>query len=202
MTVKEKIMDNTVNFFLKEGCRKVTMDEIAAYNGMSKRTLYENFTDKNDLIRQCVLYSNELEKSSYLSNIASQEDMMDILLRGHERNFSIDLSSMISFMDEVRKYFPDIYRQTIREVKEAHCTMMAELLTKGQTEGYFIKNLDARIIAPILSEIMKIAAHSELTQGREMSQSETYKMLVLIYFRGLTTEKGRKIIDEFMKNNN
>ena len=50
MKMKEKILKKTSDFLIREGCRKVTVDEIAAYNGVSKRTLYELFLDKNDII--------------------------------------------------------------------------------------------------------------------------------------------------------
>lgn len=46
MKIKEKILRKTTEFLIKEGYHKVTVDEIAAYNGISKRTLYELFLDK------------------------------------------------------------------------------------------------------------------------------------------------------------
>jgi len=57
--MKEKILKKTSDFLIREGCRKVTVDEIAAYNGVSKRTLYELFLDKNDIIEQTPLYCND-----------------------------------------------------------------------------------------------------------------------------------------------
>ena len=59
MKIKEKILRKTTEFLIKEGYHKVTVDEIAAYNGISKRTLYELFLDKNDIIEQALLYCNE-----------------------------------------------------------------------------------------------------------------------------------------------
>lgn len=201
MEVKEKILENTVNFFIKEGCRKVTMDEIAAYNGMSKRTLYENFTDKNDLIKQCVLFSSEKVKNSYVQRLSRVSDIMDILLYAHQNPFSSDLNSLISFLEEVRKYFPDIHRQTYDIVKQSHKEVFVAIIEIGQKEGYFLKEVIPATIAPIVSELMKIVCNSELSQSSEMTRSDLYKRLVIIYFRGISTEMGRDKIDKYLNLN-
>ena len=55
MTNREQILRNTSVLFLERGCKSLTMDEVASANGMSKRTLYELFQDKAELLQECIL---------------------------------------------------------------------------------------------------------------------------------------------------
>src|SRR5690554_8192765 len=57
MEVKERIVQEACRFFLNEGVRRITMDEVARRLGMSKRTIYEHFRDKTELLHCCMLAS-------------------------------------------------------------------------------------------------------------------------------------------------
>jgi AcrR family transcriptional regulator len=102
MKIKEKTLRKTTEFLIKEGCRKVTVDEIAAYNGISKRTLYELFLDKNDIIEQSLLYCNEKTREYYHEVFNSYDDnIISVILSGqHFRPDNKITSACRLFADE------------------------------------------------------------------------------------------------------
>ncbi len=63
MDQKLTIVENSLELFVKKGCKAVTMDDVARENGISKRTLYEIFKDKTDLLEECLRYMyNQMEE--------------------------------------------------------------------------------------------------------------------------------------------
>ena len=71
--MREKIIQTAAELFSKESIRPVTMDYIAGYMGISKRTIYENFRDKNDLLYNCILLSANENKTKILRLLPNQK---------------------------------------------------------------------------------------------------------------------------------
>ncbi len=184
---------------MQEGCRKVTMDEIATYNCMSKRTLYENFRDKNDLVEQCVLYGNNLANSHYSEFMNCSDNVLDFLLEGYEGHQSSVMGNYISFLDEVKKYFPEIYRKTVDYIKKSHRDMLSLILKRGQDDGFIIKLIATEDMVMAMASIMKATVLLSSDKESVMSHQKIFKLLNVIYLRGLATDKGRAVIDEFLE---
>ena len=53
--LRNRIIDKAAVLFTRHGIKSVTMDYIASQMGISKRTLYENFKDKDQLLLECIL---------------------------------------------------------------------------------------------------------------------------------------------------
>lgn len=69
---KEEIIHATQELIARNGIRAVRVDEIAQTLGISKRTLYEMFTDKNDLVSACLeAMTTSTERSSPAANGAA-----------------------------------------------------------------------------------------------------------------------------------
>ena len=62
MELRDRIIEVSSDLFMSNGCKSVTMDEVAAANGISKRTLYEHFKDKTNLLEECLLMMEEKMK--------------------------------------------------------------------------------------------------------------------------------------------
>src|SRR6202000_2790704 len=64
MDVKERILSKAADLFMRYGIRSITMDEIASQLGISKKTIYQFFTDKDDLVSAVIereISANEME---------------------------------------------------------------------------------------------------------------------------------------------
>ena len=59
MTTRERIIETSAELFSMKGCKSITMDDISAANGISKRTLYELFADKSALLEACLVSLTE-----------------------------------------------------------------------------------------------------------------------------------------------
>ena len=140
--VKEHIVLAAAKSFAQKGVKTVRMDDIAAGLSISKRTLYELFHDKEDLLL----------------------DVMKL----HREEMQENLDSAMEF-----------YR-------------------KGVEQGIFRNDVNYNIVRAMVCEQMDLLLHSEICKS--YSLGEIYETVVFMHMRGISTEKGLKIVDNFLLN--
>lgn len=199
MDVREKILDTTFRFLMDEGCRKVTMDEIAAFNGMSKRTIYENFSDKEDLIEQCIKYACGKMEHAVQSRLDQGSEFLDIVFDFPPRDSRSAMLRVMKFMDDVERYHPQVFARVKAYVSSIHADNMQSLLRKGIDEGLLLPSLPVEELAFILVRILDLFVDKKTMECRTIAQDDLFILLFVTYIRGLATEAGRKRIDVRIK---
>lgn len=205
MVTKERILETSTKLFLARGCKSLTMDDISAANGISKRTLYEMFTDKSALLEACIKVMFEKRKAFFEEVCRTTDNVLEFLLKIHDfESESIGNTSGL-FFEEIQKFFPDVYERTFLGMRQEHEKHTKSMLLKGREQGVFIDNLgDIEMEAKILAFFVKnpSAGASDLDRNT-YSRKEIFFNTFVIYLRGLSTPKGMKIIDDyFLRSNN
>ena len=80
VSLKERVVAKASMLFMRNGIKSVTMDNIAGQMGISKRTLYENFRDKDELLMECFIYQSK-EAQKEFEKIVTCANSMELLLR-------------------------------------------------------------------------------------------------------------------------
>ena len=198
-SVKEVILKNTITLFFKIGCRKVTMDEIAANSCISKRTLYENFKDKTDLLNQCLHFCNDNLRNQFAKAVKeSQMNVVELLINKPNIVLNYKMMNSIKFIQEVRESYPTLFFDIWDEIRENHYNNLCQMILNGQKQGLLVMDIDVKGVATIISGFLKMLGKGRLMNYTNLSCEEIYNLTVLVYFRGMCTEKGRKIIDDYV----
>lgn len=190
----ENIVRHALEMFKTQGIKAVRMDDVAKSLRMSKRTLYEQFTDKEELLLECVKYGGEIQREIYTSYMEKAEGLMDILcffIRHELEGFS---RYNPSFFVDVLKYQP--VREYLEQKHEADNSYREAFLRKGIEEGLLVNNVNF----PLLTRINK-AALSYLIQEKFYEQyplPEIFRTFTLVFLRGILTEKGQKELEKYM----
>ena len=169
---KEQVMTTALDMFSQYGIKSVSMDDIARNTGISKRTVYEFFEDKETLLQEAIKYHNntmrkilsELEKGPYTA--------LDVFVLFYEE-----------FMKHPRWY---IKRFTTRCIK---------LLNRGGKEGVFQKDLNIEILALLAKEQLKMVQPSKAFVNH--SVTEVFQTVLFTFLRGICTEKGMVILERY-----
>lgn len=202
MPNREQILRSAGSLFLDRGCKSLTMEEIANVNGMSKRTLYELFHDKAELLQECILlqHKDNMQKSEEALAKADNvlEWFMDLLSCSDERYMSF----YYNFFSEVKKYYPEVFLNVVKDVNRWYCDRLEHVIMRGQREGLFISGiLDARRLSLQLFELSVAVADRAVRNYLEIKHDSSSDCLMLFLIRGIATDKGRKYIDDYLKNN-
>jgi AcrR family transcriptional regulator len=201
MDIKTTILENSLELFLQRGCKAVTMDDVAKENGISKRTLYELFTDKSDLLEQCIGYLHcHLMKYSAKMEEDSQ-NLLELLFKIHETQSDVIINLKRNFFMELKRYYYPIYKKTVEKFTVYHREKTAEYLRQGQKEGLVIEDINIDLVTKIIIEISNIIEDSEVFPLKEHSRKDLFREVVILYFRGISTLKGIEKIDKYIQIN-
>ena len=180
MTNREQILRSTSALFLERGCKSLTMDEVASANGMSKRTLYELFHDKAKLLQECILLLHK-----------------DNMVKDSQR-----MTFYYDFFTEVKKYYPEVFLNVVKDVNRWHCELLERIIEQGQKEGLFITGvLDAHSLSLQLFELSVAVTDRAVRNYLEIKHDRGSDCLMLFLIRGIASEKGRAYIDGYLENN-
>ncbi|MGL5317339.1 MAG: TetR/AcrR family transcriptional regulator, partial [Bacteroidales bacterium] len=78
MEIKDRIIEVSFEQFALNGIKSVTMDEIARNMGISKRTLYENFKDKESLVRACIALCSKVAESDRKRALSESKNVLEL----------------------------------------------------------------------------------------------------------------------------
>lgn len=188
--------------FLERGCKSLTMDEVASANGMSKRTLYEMFHDKAQLLQECILLIHKDNMLKTEEGLNRTENVLGWFMHSLENKDEQRMSFYYDFFTDVKRYYPEVFTTVVRDVNRWHCELLEQVIGRGQQEGLFITGiLDAHRISLQLFELSVAVTDRAVRNYLEIKHDHGSDCLMLFLIRGIATEKGREYIDEYLKNN-
>lgn len=133
--VKEHIVLAAAKSFAQKGVKTVRMDDIAAGLSISKRTLYELFHDKEDLLLDVMKLHRE-EMQEYMTQVASKaENVLEVLLKFFQRSAQDFQNTNRKFFEDIEKY-PKVMRY-IDESRKENLDSAMEFYRKGVEQGIF-----------------------------------------------------------------
>jgi AcrR family transcriptional regulator len=198
-STKERIIKEAVTLFAKQGCKVITMDDIATAMGISKRTIYENFSDKKDLLFQCMKYFFKEGQDNVNVILKSSENIIDTIFKTMQCNSAFVGRTKFNFFNEMHKYFPDVYNATVTLYKQYHFENTEKMLTKGKDEGVFRKDIDIKLMTTILHETTSFMLNTDVFSNYGYEKEFIMPVFMYNFTRGICTEKGLKIIADIEK---
>ncbi|MCD8176103.1 MAG: TetR/AcrR family transcriptional regulator [Tannerellaceae bacterium] len=191
--IREQILLTAFDLFSQYGIKKVSMDDIARSLRISKRTLYEYFTDKETLLVQGIWHnSNRLV------------EMLEDFKKGPYTALDVILLFYIEIMKRPRwynkQYYEDLkkYPEAIRaneEIKSGFLQECKALFDRGVKEDVFRPEVNIEIMGLLAKEQLKMLQPSKSFCSH--SNMEVYNTVLFTFLRGACTEKGQQILQRY-----
>lgn len=192
--LREKIISSAGELFAKEGIRSVTMDDIAASFGISKRTLYELFSDKEALLIECIRREIQLEEIYMREQAARSLNVLEILLKRYQRSIERFHATNKKFFDDIKKY-PRAYEQ-LRNGNNRTTEDAVNFFKEGVRQGYFREDVNFPIVSHLLHAQMDILMESDICKTYPFL--DVYESIMFTFLRGISTEKGVRELEHFI----
>jgi AcrR family transcriptional regulator len=188
-----------MDLFIKRGCKAVTMDDIARENGISKRTLYEIFQDKSNLLEECLKYMY-LQMESYLNSTKGKTgNVVDTLFSLHSDQSEILFNLRKNFFEELKRYYYPLFKKSLSYFIDFHQTVILDFLQRGKEEGLIKKEINSEIVTKILIELGHIMENSNIFSLKEYSKVDLFYEVTVPFIRGLCTEEGIELVDQHLE---
>lgn len=195
LELRERIIDTALNSFATHGIKSITMDDIAAALGISKRTLYEVFSDKETLLMECLLKAQR-EGDAYVKDVYEKaSNVLEVLLKLYQRSIEKFHNTNKKFFEDIKKY-PKVYAELMkRRNRDSEETIAFFKL--GIQQGYFRDDVNFTIVNLLVCEQLDLLMNTDLC--KEHSFLEVYESIMFTYLRGISTEKGARKLEEFIR---
>jgi TetR/AcrR family transcriptional regulator, cholesterol catabolism regulator len=198
MDYKNRIIEEAATLFRTYGIKTVTMDLLASNLGISKRTIYEVFSDKDELLTGVVKWMYEKQKETMAKILNESENvivanfrMIDVM-RNHFQNMSP------AFQLDIKKY-----HHSVSET-QGKCDLQdyrngEEIVERGVKEGVFRKDIEIELVSRCIFELLKLSADSEIFPLDKYSHNDIIRNVYINYLKGIATIKGLEIINALEK---
>lgn len=188
---RKRIIETATKQFLEYGYKKVTMDEIADILGMSKKTLYQFFPSKYELLNAVAD-----EKVSHINHYVNQ------IIESREMNFIDKVHAIIKCVSnehhqmrpaallDIQKSVPEVWKKIMDIQKEQISIKFTQLMEIGKQQGYIRTDIPSEIITTIYSSAILTMHNPEVYNTLNRTPSECFQYAVKIIYEGILTEKG------------
>jgi len=202
MEVKERILSKAADLFMRYGIRSITMDEIATQLGISKKTIYQYFTDKDEVVASVIdqeLQRNEMECAEEKDRSADAVQQIFIAVES--------LDEMLKYMNplvmyDLEKFHPRSYKK-IREYKYQFLyKIIHENLQWGLRDNLYRKDLNLDIATKLRIETSFLVFNIDLFPHTRYNISEVSFELAMQFLHAIVNENGKKLIEKYTNERN
>lgn len=192
-SMSEQVISFATDAFLAKGIKAVKMDDIANSLQISKRTLYELFTTKEELLLECVKKSHEDFKKHMDMFVKEDTSVIAIAIETFRYQMAKINSVSPAYYYDIRKYH-SVSKWMDKERKESRSVAM-EFFQKGISEGYFRSDLDFELINKVNRATMDYIMENQFL--KQYSMKQIFKNVILSSVRSLCTLKGIKALEKY-----
>ena len=198
MELKERIIENASMLFLRNGIKSMTMSDIANEMGISKRTLYEVFRDKEDLLEECLDYQHTKADKEIKRLTEDSENVIDTLIRLYAQNFHQVFSVSKSLINDLKKYHGHLFRK-IEERRKEGIYDFIPLLKKGVEQGLIRNDINFEIMMWLLKTQFNAILDETAVPTGKYSINQFVQAIIQNFLRGIATPLGNERIDRLME---
>lgn len=199
--VRNLITEKALELFAEKGIKDVKMDDIAAELSISKRTIYEQFADKEQLLLEALKLHNRRMRDEAKERIRKAKHVLDIVLTLYSLYFQSLKSINIKFFKELERY-PNICKR-YRERNHKNDKRFLAWMEMGRKQGLFREDANFEILLYILRRdletIFTANMRDEQNELSKYTPEELGRTLILFYLRGISTTQGQEFIEEYLK---
>jgi len=197
LELKEKIIQKSAEMFHQFGCAKVSMEEIASALGMSKKTLYKHFSNKEHLLNE-IFSSISLQTEDYTNNLFANKDYtyvqkVKLMLEYVSEHIGKFKGPM---MGDLQTYYPKIWEKIHLFMKKKAWEKFTLLVDEGVEHGIFRSDINKNIVVLMYVFSLQNLLTPEVLAQVPLSADQVYNTLINVIFEGILTEDGRKKFSE------
>ncbi|MEM6844585.1 MAG: TetR/AcrR family transcriptional regulator [Bacteroidota bacterium] len=199
MESKEQIAQTAEQLFLKYGVRSVTMDDIARQLGISKKTIYQYFSDKDEVVELATLRILEREKQLMEEVQKQSENAIHELhlITKYIRQHITEINPSALF--DIQKYHRDAWKTYLDFKDSVFIQTIESSIRRGMKEGYFRDEIDPKILAKLRIEQIHVAFDDQVFPKNEFDWTEVHLQIFYNFCYGLLTPKGVELFENYAK---
>lgn len=198
MSVQDSIIEKAVYLFMRYGVKSVSMDDVARELGISKKTLYQHFTTKEELLIKTLEFHQGCELSA-IGEIRSKS--------GNALQEIVEIARMItqqlqqmspSLIFDLKKYHPEAWK-VLEDMEHKHIYgIIRENLEKGIAQGLYRDDFNLEIMTRFYLGSFSMLIDDHLLPPGEFPRDKVFQEYIYHYLRGIASPMGMQYLEKYM----
>lgn len=197
MEIKDRILVAALALFTRNGIKSVSMDDIATHLGISKKTLYKWYENKDQIVSAVIanhLNGVQGECEGIVGNARNAVDEMVLMMDWAKRQFS---NVNPAAVHDLRKYYPAAWALFHTHKSKYILSQIQDNLRRGVQEGLYRADLDVEVLSRLHLAHIDILFDPEIYPLSEFDQSRVQFACNEHFLLGMVTLKGHKLVNEY-----
>lgn len=195
----KEFLEKATELFVEHGSKSLTMDEIAREFGISKKTLYQKYRNKEALLEEVLAFK--------LSAIIAKMKQLDVEVENAvERMFYRDeqieravKSNKSVMIKQLTKYYPAIFNKHMVNFSAKFAEVLESNIEKGRSQGYYREDFNAGIYARMFFQLVMSYDSSPYLGEFQIDREDFNNEVMMMYMNAITTEKGKEVLRKLNK---
>lgn len=196
MEIRERIIEGAANLFKTYGIKTVTMDSLAAQLGISKRTIYEVFSDKDELLVKVLEWMAERQRVLVGRILDESENAIIAIFRLLETNRDHFQNMSPAFQADLKKYHYEVLVSKNDKGLMPDYRNNIAVIERGIRENLFRKDINPDIVNRCLYSLGRSTMDFDLYPFEDFTRREVIKNVFITYMKGIATIKGIELINK------
>ena len=198
---EDRILETSKELFFRHGIKSITMDDIAHKLGMSKKTIYQFYEDKNALLSSLMIMELKAQTKEMLDIRKNSENAIDEMMQSMScmsRNFS-KMNPTLFY--DLQKYHSSAWSH-FKNFKEKELTgFVEENLRRGIKNDLYRKDLKVKTLARLRLEEVELGFNTTAFPQEQFSITDVHVTLLEHFLYGVVTLKGYTMINKYIQIN-
>lgn len=196
----KRVLLHAHDLFMQYGLKSVSMDDIASKLGISKKTIYLYFEDKEQLVAEVVKYITENNQQLCDADSANSEDAIHEIFLAMIQMSKLFQTMNPSILFDLQKYYPNAFNHFLVHKNEYIYNKIKLNLIKGIQENLYRDDLDLEIITKLRVECIVMPFSAEFQNKIKVDLVHIYQEITIHFLHGIASAKGLKQILKHNKN--
>jgi AcrR family transcriptional regulator len=196
--MKNEILQTSLEQFLKFGIRKMSVQKLVEPLGISTKTVYKHFKNKEDLLKEALhLYYHQ--KHQLLEGRASEQNVVSLLCDIWYKSLEAELQINQIFFRDLLHYYPELNERFAATTDKVFTDLFMRILKRGIKEGLLKEDIIPQVALDGMYVLCAAIVRQQLFKKIRITSLDLQINTMLIYVRGLCTGSGRKEFNEYVQ---
>jgi AcrR family transcriptional regulator len=199
MSTPTAILEKAEHLFMRYGVKSVSMDDVAREMGISKKTLYQYFSTKEELIIETLQYNQKCELTTIGAIRAKASNALEEMVE-IARMIIRQLQQMSpSLIFDLKKYHPEAWK-VMEAMERTHIYgILRENLENGIKQGLYRSEFNPDILARIYLTSINVVIDDQLFPPETYPTDQVFREYIHHYLRGIVSPTGAQFLEKYMR---
>ncbi|TAF65571.1 MAG: TetR/AcrR family transcriptional regulator [Cytophagales bacterium] len=202
--MKERILQQAEKMFTRYGIRNISMDTIARELSISKKTIYQYFQDKDDLVMQVATLHHQRDIDQLAQLLQEKTDLtaIDELLLIADYVAAMIRHINPAYLYDMQKFHETAWKVCQQQEENFIHRAIRNNLQKGMTDGLYRNDLNIEIMLRLILFQNNIIADPHYFPEKDFHIIEVHQQVVKHFIYGIVNEKGFQHLEIYSNNSN